>query len=260
MPHLKFDGTPSHTHADQLSIKGNVHQFDQDVAQGGSYIYTTERRSARAANERLSRSIFEAYNFKNKAVLDIGCGDGAYTVEFAALGVSKVVGVDPAAGAITAARARALANGVSEIAHFEVGNVYELEPYLKGQHFDCIVLRGVLHHLPDPARAIAGLSGFTGTVLIVEPNGNNPVLKLLERYSRYHIDHEERSFSPSLIRRWLRDAQFHIEQSRVVNLVPFFCPDWAVAPLQWMELAIERLPFVRAIACGQSVILASKRT
>lgn len=260
MPHLKFDGSHSLTDAGQLSIKGNVHQFDQDVAEGGSYKYTTERRSARAANERLSRSILEAYNFKNKAVLDVGCGDGAYTVEFAAAGVSRVVGLDPAAGAIAAARARALASGVSEITHFEVGNVYELEPYLEGQLFDCIVLRGVLHHLPDPARAIAGLSGFTGAILIVEPNGNNPVLKLLEKYSHYHIDHEERSFSPSLIRRWLRDAQFHIEQSRVVNLVPFFCPNWAVAPLQWIGLAIERIPFVRAIACGQSVILASKRT
>jgi len=259
MPQLKLHSSPAYADAEKSSIKDNVHKFDEDVAEAGSYLYTTERRSARTANERLSRSISEAYDFKNKSVLDIGCGDGAYTVEFANLGAKEVMGVDPAAAAIVAAEARAEAKGVNNITRFEVGNIYELEPYLEDQRFDCIVLRGVLHHLPDPARAIAGLSSFKGSILIVEPNGNNPILKMLEKYSRYHIDHEERSFSPSSIRGWLRNAEFRIEQSKVVNLVPFFCPDWAVAPLKWMEILVEHIPIVRAIVCGQSIILASKR-
>lgn len=243
---------------DRTMMKRNVHQFDDDVADGGSYIYTAERRSARAANARLSRCISEAYDFTGKSVLDIGCGDGAYTVEYPALGVSRVVGLDPAEGAIQAAKARAASLGLAEITRFEVGNIYALDTMLKDQQFDCIILRGVLHHLPDPARAIAGLAGFHGTLIIAEPNGNNPVLKLLERFSRYHIEHEERSFAPSLIHRWLGRAGFRVEQSRLVNLVPFFCPDWAVSPLQWAEWPIERLPLVRDIACGQSIILARK--
>lgn len=244
--------------SDQRLIKQNVHRFGADVAAAGSYLYTAERRSARAANARLSRSICDIYDFKGKSVLDIGCGDGAYTVEFPALGVSRIVGIDPAAAAVEAANIKAASQGIGEIASFEVGNIYELDKHLSAQDFDCIILRGVLHHLPDPARAIAALANFNGAILIVEPNGDNPILKLIEKYSRYHVEHEERSFAPSLIRRWLRLAGFRVEKSQLVNLVPFFCPDWAVTPLKWGEWPVERLPLIRDIACGQSVMLARK--
>lgn len=239
-------------------IKQNVHRFGADVTAAGSYLYTAERRSARAANARLSSSISDIYDFRGKSVLDIGCGDGAYTVEFPALGVRRIVGIDPAAAAVAAANLRAASQGVSDTASFEVGNIYNLGKHLIAQDIDCIVLRGVLHHLPDPARAIAGLADFNGAILIVEPNGANPILKLIEKYSRYHVEHEERSFAPSLIRRWLHRTGFRVEESQLVNLVPFFCPDWAVAPLQWAEWPVERLPLVRDIACGQSVMLATK--
>ena len=102
------------------SFKQNVQRFDKDVRDTGGYAYTGERLSARLANARISRSITESVNFRDASVLDLGCGDGAYTVEFAALGVRKIVGVDPAAGAIEAARARAQALGVSDVVSFEV--------------------------------------------------------------------------------------------------------------------------------------------
>jgi 2-polyprenyl-3-methyl-5-hydroxy-6-metoxy-1,4-benzoquinol methylase len=100
--------------------------------------------------------------------------------------------------------------GLDATVKFEVGNIYALESFIADKRFDCIVLRGVLHHLPDPARAIAGLAAFGGTIIVLEPNGNNPVLKLLEKYSRYHIEHEERSFTPALIRSWLVAAGFRV--------------------------------------------------
>jgi len=246
------------THHDSKLIKENVRQFDSDVLAGGSYLYTSERLSARTANARISRSLAEAYNFRGKTVLDVGCGDGAYTVEFPALGARKVLGIDPAAVAIEAAKARSELTRTDNVATFAVGNIYELDSILSEDAFDCIVIRGVLHHLPDAERAIAGLSSFQGTVVIVEPNGNNPVLKLLEKYSKYHVEHEEQSFTPRLIRKWLRDAGFDDLQTTMVNLVPFFCPDWAVSPLETLERLIERLPIARDISCGQSVIVARK--
>ena len=242
-----------------LNIKGNVQRFDADVLECGSYAYTQEHLSARTANARISLSVAQAYDFTGKSVLDLGCGDGAYTVEFAALGVRNIVGVDPAAVAIEAGTNRAQSLGLDKIVSFEVGNIYEPQTYLTGRHFDCIVLRGILHHLPDPARAIAALAAFEGTVIVIEPNGNNPVLKLIERFSHYHIEHEERSFSPSLIGKWLESADFRVDQCAMINLVPFFCPDWMVLPLRTAETAVERLPLVRDIACGQSVIVAHSR-
>lgn len=243
---------------DIATTKKNVNRFDADVRATGSYAYTAERLSAQLANARISEAIDVAYDFAGKRVLDLGCGDGAYTVEFAARGVASIVGVDPASAAIEAATARAQRLGVAGQVRFEVGNIYALEALLRDGGFDCIVLRGVLHHLPDPARAIAGLASFRGTVIVLEPNGLNPVLKLLEKFSRYHIEHEERSFAPARICGWLRSAGLPVRGRRLINLVPFFCPDWMARLLRRIEPLVERVPLLRAIACGQSLIVARR--
>lgn len=243
---------------DIATTKKNVSRFEDDVRAMGSYAYTAERLSAKFANGRISDAIAAAYPFAGKRVLDLGCGDGAYTVEFAAFGVDSVLGVDPAAAAIEAAQARSESLGLGERVRFATGNIYDLDTLLSDGHFDVIVLRGVLHHLPDPARAIKGLAGFNGSVLVLEPNGLNPVLKLLERFSRYHIEHEERSFSPALIRQWLNAAGMQVTTCRLVNLVPFFCPDWMARVLRKVEPLVERLPGLRAISCGQTLIVAQR--
>ena len=166
--------------------------------------------------------------------------------------------MDPACVAIESANAKTRKLGLDAMVKFEVGNIYALESYLAGNRFDCIVLRGVLHHLPYPARAIAGLATFGGTIIVLEPNGNNPVLKLLEKYSRYHIKHEERSFTPALIRSWLTAAGFRVCSSKVFNLVPMFCSDKMAKVLRVVGPIVERLPLVRDIACGQSIIVTQK--
>lgn len=239
-----------------ITTKRNVSQFDEDVRQTGSYAYTAERLSARLANSRFSECIAKSFDFTGKTVLDLGCGDGTYTLEFPALGVKEVIGVDPATVAIEAANIKARKLGINATVKFEVGNIYALESYLTDNRFDCIVLRGVLHHLSDPARAIVGLAAFKGTIIVLEPNGNNPVLKLLEKYSRYHIEHEERSFTPALIHTWLSAAGFRVCSSKVFNLVPMFCPDWMAKVLRGAGPLVERLPLLRGIACGQSIIVA----
>ena len=91
------------THTPPPTTKQNVRRFDEDVREQGAYAYTGDRLSARLANARISRSIAESFDFRGASVLDLGCGDGAYTVEFPTLGVRQVVGLDPAAVAIDAA-------------------------------------------------------------------------------------------------------------------------------------------------------------
>ncbi|MBX3017645.1 MAG: class I SAM-dependent methyltransferase [Bdellovibrionaceae bacterium] len=243
--------------ADTSKAKKNVEQFNLDVSNDGSYSYTTtESLSGRFSNGRLSDSIASAFEYRDQRVLDLGCGDGAYTVEFGAYQPKEVLGVDPAELAVAAAKKRAVNVGVDRVVKFRVGNIYDLDQVLNLNDYDCIVIRGVLHHLPDPKKAIQLLKGFKGTVVILEPNGNNPVLKLIERLSRYHVDHEERSFFPMTINWWLEDAGFDLRNTRYVNLVPFFCPNWMARLLRVFEPLVERIPLVRNFVCGQVMITA----
>lgn len=243
---------------DEKIIKDNVHRFDDDVRKSGSYVYTSEKLSARLANARISESIAKSYDFSGKRILDLGCGDGTYTLEFPALNAMDVLGIDPAEVAVEAANRRARNAGLDGVVRFEVGNIYALKEQLGDRTFDCVVLRGVLHHLPDPKKAIDCIAALANTVIILEPNGYNPVLKLLERFSSYHVEHEERSFLSSTIKTWCESAGLKVEKIGYLNLVPMFCPDWMAKACRSVEPLVESIPLVREIACGQCIIVAKR--
>ncbi|HVI89220.1 MAG TPA: class I SAM-dependent methyltransferase [Dongiaceae bacterium] len=240
------------------TIKKNVNRFEDDVRRSGSYAYTAEKLSSQLANGRISEGISSSYSFAGKRVLDLGCGDGTYTLELAKLGADRILGIDPAEAAVKAASMKAERAGYSDRVQFKVGNIYALQEQLGESHFDCVVLRGVLHHLPDPARAVACIASVADTIVILEPNGYNPVLKLLERFSRYHVEHEEQSFFPSTIKGWATAAGFGVRSARMINLVPMFCPDWMARICRSLQPLAENLPIVRALGCGQCLIVATK--
>lgn len=241
------------------TIKENVHRFDDDVRKTGSYAYTNEMLSAKFANARISESIAKSYEFSGKRVLDLGCGDGTYSLEFASLGAIEVFGIDPAEVAVEAANRKAKNAGLDTVVRFEAGNIYALKEQLGDRRFDCVVIRGVLHHLPDPKKAVACVASLANTVIILEPNGYNPVLKLLERFSRYHIEHEERSFLSSTLKSWCESAGLSVSVCEHFNLVPFFCPDWMAEICRKLEPIIERIPVLREIGCGQCIIVANRQ-
>ncbi|MFC3800357.1 class I SAM-dependent methyltransferase [Cohnella sp. GCM10012308] len=102
-------------------------------------------------------------------VLDVGCGTGAITRGIAeAVGPQGIaVGVDSNAALIAEARARhAGTPGLT----FDVADVYSLAPV---GAFDVVAASRLLVWLPDPALALASLSGATrpgGTLLIADYN------------------------------------------------------------------------------------------
>ena len=235
--------------------KKNVSVFNQDVSENGSYAYTANRLSSILANQRITQAFNTIYPVHGKRLLDLGCGDGTYSIELARLGADFVMGIDPAETAVAAAKEKSKLAGVAEKTRFEIGNIYHLDIQ---DHFDCIVLRGVLHHLPDQGKAISAIAPFADKILFMEPNGTNPVVKIIEKFSRYHIEHEEQSFLLSDIKQWLIHAGFENTTCHYVNLVPMFCPDWMAKTCKFFEPLIENIPLVRNITCGQYIILSSK--
>lgn len=241
-----------------MSVKKNVSVFNEDVAKGTGYKYTaSDRVSVRLANERMTRGIREAADFRGKSVIDIGCGDGTFTVALAHLGPTSILALDPAENAILAGRDLANKLGLADRITFNVYDVYDLDKL--GQRFDIAVLRGVLHHLPDAAPAVALAGKVANEIVILEPNGANPVLKVIEKVSPYHREHEEQSFLPSTIDRWLSDAGFAVRYRKVINFVPLFCPAPLARFLRLLEPAVESIPGLRTLCCGQYVVRGELR-
>lgn len=240
------------------SMKRNVSRFDDDVRRTGSYAYTAEKLSSRLANGRISKAIADIYPFPSKRILDLGCGDGTYSLEFVELGAREVLAIDPASVAVEAATRKAQEAGMEHCLKFEVGNIYDPDLLRGRPRFDCVVLRGVLHHLPDPKRAVACASELADTMIILEPNGYNPVLKILERVSRYHIEHEEQSFFSTTLTRWVREAGFRVSAVQFLNIVPMFCPDWMAKICNSASPIAERIPLINALGCGQCLIRAER--
>lgn len=228
--------------------------FCADVAEHGGYVYTTNGAlSSRIANKRQSDAILSVIDFRGKRVIDIGCGDGTYTNEiFDRARPSFLCGVDPARPAIEVANKRV----GDRLIKFECENAYQL-PYADDS-FDIAHLRGVLHHMDRPADALREALRVAPTVVVLEPNGNNLVLKAIEKLSKYHREHGEKSYFPAALDRWIGELGGKITKRDWIGLVPFFCPNWAARTLKILEPMVEATPLVRALGCGNYVFIATR--
>jgi SAM-dependent methyltransferase len=255
-PPLGFTQSSGASASGRDMIQNVYKPFERDVVRSGGYQYTkTERRSSVYANHRYSNVIIGNAPMAGKTVVDVGCGDGTYTAGLAAqTGALSVLGIDPARAAVELA-ARTYEAEFAELT-FRCGFAADL--LAEGRHFDVAICRGVIHHVADPAAEIATVLKLADNVFFLEPNGWNPILKLMERYSPYHREHEERSYRLGQFRRWIQEAGGRIEKSFYFGLVPFFCPDWMVSVGSALEPFIEALPLVRVGCCGQLGILASR--
>jgi SAM-dependent methyltransferase len=227
----------------------NVKQFDADVASNKGYLYTkTDKLSSATAATRIAECVASMYDFKGKRVLDMGCGDGTYSSQYLDLGAKEVVGVDAAAKAIQAAKRTH--RGRKNI-RFEVLDIYNARP--PKRRYDVMVIRGVLHHLYNVEEAIAAMPPMAHTTIVVEPNGYNPILKVIERTSKYHIEHEEKSYPPHRLDAWFKKEGGRIVETRYIGLVPVFWPDGGVPFLKMIEPFVEWMPGLKQISCAQYV-------
>lgn len=232
-----------------------VNAFNRDVKENRGYLYTTNTRlSSVLANRRLTDAALAIADFCGKKVLDIGCGDGTYTLELFERGKAACVhGIDLAEEAVRIAREKAGSRPVT----FEVRGMEAL-PYVRDS-FDIAHVRGVLHHMDKPVDALREALRVARTVVVIEPNGYNLILKFLERFSRYHVEHKERSFAPAVLRQWICTLGGGVGAHFYAGLVPFFCPDGMAKILKRMEPLVEKIPFLNSLGCAVYVFSASRR-
>lgn len=231
----------------------SVSAFNQDALENQGYLYSTNAPlSSRIANKRLSDVLLKNADLQDKTIVDIGCGDGVYTTElFDEVPVRRLVGVDYAAQAIETAKARAGGRPIE----YEVHSADNL-PY-PSKSFDVAILRGVLHHLDDFVPALREALRVASVVWVIEPNGYNPALKVLEKTSRYHIEHQEKSYSPALLDREVANMGGRVLWRKWAGFVPMFCPDWMARTMKAIEPLIEALPVIKHLGCAVYTFSAS---
>lgn len=231
-----------------MGLKKNVDQFNQDILRQGGYRYTINAPySSKVANQRMTQAILERIPLDAGTLIDIGCGDGVYTQILKDSRPSlKITGVDAAPKAIELAREK-----YPQIEFL----LWDVTSPFRSRLFDVAVVRGLLHHTSFPDKVLENIANTARHIIIVEPNGNNPVLKIIEKVSPYHRAHEERSFSSGLLRRWCYLAGLNVVSLDFIGFVPMFFPAFFAQLILCLQPFLERIPVVKHFLSAQIVIV-----
>lgn len=101
----------------------------------------------------------EFAKWKGKKVLEIGCGIGTDTINFARNG-AQVTAVDLSDASIEVARKRAEVFGIQDRIRFVNGNSEELPSLVPVEKYDLVYSFGVIHHTPHPERVVAHIQKY----------------------------------------------------------------------------------------------------
>jgi 2-polyprenyl-3-methyl-5-hydroxy-6-metoxy-1,4-benzoquinol methylase len=98
--------------------------------------------------------------WRGKKVLEIGCGIGTDTINFARAG-AQVTTVDLSENSLELARKRAAVFGLDDRIRFCLGNAEQLSGFVPREPYDLIYSFGVIHHTPHPEAVLEQLHAYT---------------------------------------------------------------------------------------------------
>ena len=166
-------------------------RFERD-AESFDAIYRLERSPFwRWVNTTFRKAVFERYNITfeqagdvtGKKILDVGCGSGVYSVDFARRGARRVVGVDFSGNMLKLARQEAAQRGVADKCEFIQADFRELEP---DERFAISVAMGVFDYIPDQVSFLRKMVALTTEKVIVAFPGHSLIREPARRL-RYKL-------------------------------------------------------------------------
>jgi hypothetical protein len=124
---------------------------------------------------------------------------------------------------------------------------YHTARFRRVARYDGAFLIGILHHVKTATPGLIGaLRRLTGRVVVLEPNGDHLLRRLLELTPSYRAAGED-SFGTTQLRTLFEAAGFRCVVWRRLNLFPNFTPRPMFRLLRRFEPAIEALPGLRAL-------------
>jgi cyclopropane fatty-acyl-phospholipid synthase-like methyltransferase len=175
-------------------------------------------------------------------VMDLGCGDGSFANAMLAKHFGAVDGIDFSEAGIERARAHAAGPNV----RFEVRDITTMD-FASLPKYDGVFLNGILHHVKDATPGILHhLRGVTSRVIVLEPNGNHILRKLLELTATYKAAGED-SFRTRRLEQLFHQAGYRRVVWRRLNLFPNFTPKLVFRLFRPFEPLVEKTPVLRAL-------------
>lgn len=183
--------------------------------------------------------------WKGKRVLEIGCGIGTDTINFARQG-ALVTAVDLSDKSIEVARRRAEVFGLSDRIRFFHGNAEELSSFVPVEPYDLIYSFGVIHHTPHPGAVLDELRKYVtpeSTLKVMVYNRRSwKVLWIVAVYGRGQFWREREltatyseaqtgcpvtyAYTPSEGRQWLREHGFTATEVFADHIFPYSIPEY----------------------------------
>jgi len=127
----------------------------------GSREYFDEVEARKYMVEPHIPAFAEFPQWSGKKVLEIGCGIGTDTINFARNGAA-VTTVDLSEESMELAKKRAAVFGLSDKIRFFRGNAEQLSDFLPIETYDLIYSFGVIHHTPHPEAVLEQLRRYAG--------------------------------------------------------------------------------------------------
>jgi 2-polyprenyl-3-methyl-5-hydroxy-6-metoxy-1,4-benzoquinol methylase len=187
----------------------------------------------------------EFERWRGKKVLEIGCGIGTDTVNFARCG-AQVTSLDLSERSLEIAQRRMEVYGLEKQVKFYCGNAEDLASLVPVEPYDLIYSFGVIHHTPQPERVLEHLRQYAkpgttmkimvyhrrshkvGWILLTEGKGafwklDDLVAKNSEAQTGCPVTY---SYSRRGGRELLERHGFHVRDIRVEHIFPYRIRDY----------------------------------
>jgi ubiquinone/menaquinone biosynthesis C-methylase UbiE len=188
----------------------------------------------------------EHARWAGKRVLEVGCGLGTDTINFARAG-AQVTAVDLSTASLELARKRAEVFGLQNRIRFIEANAERLAEFVNPEPYDLVYSFGVIHHTPHPERALQEIRRhFTGpnttlkmmvyykwswkvfAILFKEAHGafwrlDDAVARNSEAQTGCPVTY---TYTKKSLRHWLENTGFVVEEMFVDHIFPYRVPDY----------------------------------
>ena len=185
----------------------------------------------------------EFKKWQGKRVLEIGCGIGTDTVNFARAG-ADVTAMEISEKTLDLAKTRAKVYNLEHKIKFYLGNAEELSKFVPVESYDLIYSFGVVHHTPHPEKVVEEIKKYTkpGTVVkvmvyhkysfkvfwILLVFGNGAFWKLNELVARYSEAQEGSPVTYAYSKKEAKELMkgFKITDISVEHIFPYKISDY----------------------------------